>query len=102
MELADALIRIGKWAAKIPEVERADIFGSRAKGNQKPHSDIDIALRLRPGLDESGGLATWLLKQDEWQKELDELLPWDVDLEWNGGSETPIVSAAISEASLKA
>ncbi|EYE87531.1 DNA polymerase III subunit beta [Fervidicella metallireducens AeB] len=27
-----------------PEIERAVIFGSRAKGNYKPGSDIDIAI----------------------------------------------------------
>jgi len=30
--------------AKFDEIERASIFGSRAKGTHKPGSDIDIAL----------------------------------------------------------
>lgn len=30
--------------SNFPEVERAVIFGSRAKGNEKPASDIDIAI----------------------------------------------------------
>jgi predicted nucleotidyltransferase len=29
---------------KYPEVERAVLFGSRAMGNYKPYSDVDIAL----------------------------------------------------------
>lgn len=29
---------------KYPEIERAIIFGSRAKGNFKPGSDIDLAI----------------------------------------------------------
>lgn len=29
---------------KFPEIEKAIIFGSRAKGNYKPGSDIDIAI----------------------------------------------------------
>ncbi|HEX4141190.1 MAG TPA: nucleotidyltransferase domain-containing protein [Candidatus Methylacidiphilales bacterium] len=32
-----------------PEIERAMLFGSRAKGTHKPGSDIDLAL-LGPGL----------------------------------------------------
>ena len=30
--------------SKFPQVEKAVVFGSRAKGNFKPTSDIDIAL----------------------------------------------------------
>ena len=30
--------------SEFPEIERAVIFGSRAKGNYKPGSDIDIAI----------------------------------------------------------
>lgn len=29
---------------KFPEIEKAVIFGSRAKGNYKPGSDVDIAI----------------------------------------------------------
>lgn len=29
---------------KFPEIKKASIFGSRAKGNYKPGSDIDIAI----------------------------------------------------------
>jgi predicted nucleotidyltransferase len=31
--------------AKYPQIEQAIIFGSRAKGNYKPGSDVDIALK---------------------------------------------------------
>jgi predicted nucleotidyltransferase len=37
----DIIIKILKF---YPEVERARVFGSRAKGNYKPYSDIDIAI----------------------------------------------------------
>ena len=36
---------IKKVCSQHPEVEQAIIFGSRAKGNYKPASDIDIALK---------------------------------------------------------
>jgi len=43
--LKHALIeQIGKVLATYPEIERAVIYGSRAKGNYKPGSDIDLAL----------------------------------------------------------
>lgn len=44
--LADtALARIRAVLACFPEVERAVLFGSRAKGTHKPGSDIDLALQ---------------------------------------------------------
>ncbi len=58
--------------ARFPEVEKAVLYGSRAKGNFKPGSDIDLTL-FGEGLD--------------WRKcatiadELDELLlPYGIDL----------------------
>lgn len=35
-----------KWAIKVfPEIEEVIIFGSRAKGTNKPRSDIDFAIK---------------------------------------------------------
>lgn len=36
--------QINRVMATYPEIERAVIYGSRAKGNYKPGSDIDLAL----------------------------------------------------------
>ena len=58
--------------ARFPQVERAILYGSRAKGNFKTGSDIDLTLSGH-GLDQSV-----LGKIDE---ELDELLlPYEFDL----------------------
>lgn len=40
----DDLDYILKAIVKLPEIEKAVIFGSRAKGNYKPGSDIDLAI----------------------------------------------------------
>lgn len=43
--LSDAtMARINGVLARFPEVESAVLFGSRAKGVQRPGSDIDLAL----------------------------------------------------------
>ena len=58
--------------AKVPAVENAVIYGSRAKGNERPGSDIDLTL-IGQGLDLDmlGKIAT----------ELDESpIPYQVDL----------------------
>ena len=57
---------------KIPEIESAILYGSRAKGNFKPASDIDIAL--------SGALLTIThLNKLSWALD-DFLLPYTFDL----------------------
>lgn len=38
------IIKIQSIFAKNPQIQKALLFGSRAKGNFKPGSDIDIAL----------------------------------------------------------
>jgi predicted nucleotidyltransferase len=43
--LSDATVEgIRTALAEFPQVERAVLYGSRAKGNHKPGSDIDLAL----------------------------------------------------------
>jgi predicted nucleotidyltransferase len=41
---AATIQKIGDVLAKHPQVERAVLYGSRAKGNYKPGSDIDLTL----------------------------------------------------------
>ena len=54
-----------------PSIDRAILFGSRAKGNYKNGSDIDLALTGPVGHSELAKIA-W---------ELDDLLlPWEIDL----------------------
>lgn len=64
--------RLQSVFAHFPDVEKAILYGSRAKGNYKPGSDIDITL-LGQGLD---GL---LLGQMECELD-DLLLPHRIDL----------------------
>jgi len=41
------LSEISDTMSTFPEIEEAVLFGSRAKGNYKPGSDIDIAIKGR-------------------------------------------------------
>lgn len=58
--------------ASEPQVQQAILFGSRAKGTQRPGSDIDVCLTA-PGLEPH---QLWQLDQ----RIDDLLLPWNVDL----------------------
>ena len=67
-----AIARICAVFAAHPEIEKAVLYGSRAKGNFKPGSDIDLTLY-------GTGLTDALLL--DLLVELDDLLlPWMIDL----------------------
>lgn len=71
----NTLQKIRQILAQHPHVERAVIYGSRAKGNYKPGSDIDITLYAVQGLEIDYRELADLVD------EIDELLlPYSVDL----------------------
>lgn len=66
------LVRISAALAQTPHLQRAMIFGSRAKGNYRLGSDIDIAL-VGPALTDADQCAL--------EDRLEELmLPYTIDL----------------------
>ena len=71
--LSDATVRkIQQVLAGFPEVEKAVLYGSRAKGNYKPGSDIDLTL-FGEELDER------VMSRLYWALD-DLLLPYEMDL----------------------
>lgn len=44
---------VGRALATVPEVRVGYLFGSRARGDARPDSDLDIAVLLAPGLEEA-------------------------------------------------
>ncbi len=58
--------------AAFPEIEKAVLYGSRAKGNYKPGSDIDLALFGDQLTDRLESRIYWALD--------DLLLPYKIDL----------------------
>lgn len=69
------LQKIRQTLAQHPHIERAVIYGSRAKGNYKPGSDIDITLYAVQGLNIEYRELSDLLDEID-----DLLLPYSVDL----------------------
>jgi len=63
---------IQKTLSKFPEVKSAIIFGSRALGNYKKGSDIDLALK--------GDLTPELISQIQYQMEEETNLPYFFDV----------------------
>jgi uncharacterized protein len=103
MNIADVHQSLSSWAAGKPLVARLWIFGSRARGDHRTDSDLDIAIELdltaANGVDESGGLATWMFDTEGWEEELASLLPFTIDLEHYLGEATPTIHQALARSS---
>lgn len=46
----DVLRKLRAVFAQFPEIDSVLVYGSRAKGTYRPGSDIDLAIKLVPGL----------------------------------------------------
>lgn len=94
---------LSDWASEKPLVGRVFIFGSRVRGDHGPGSDLDIAVEIdlsaARGMDESGGLATWMSETKGWKMELEAILPFEVDLEQYRGEGTPTIHQALARSS---
>jgi len=79
-----ALVRIVEVLESYPEIIRARLFGSRAKGNYRPGSDIDLCLDA-PRLS--------MRQRLEVENRLDDLLlPWKIDLVMQQEIDNPALS----------
>ena len=73
---------------RFPEVERAVLFGSRAKGSHKPGSDIDLALE--------GTALDWRIAGRIYEALDDLLLPYSFSLIIHDQATDPEVAAQIA------
>jgi uncharacterized protein len=99
MDIDAIKIAIVAWASQKPLVMRVFIFGSRARGDHRPDSDLDVAVELDPrefqGVDDSGGVATWMFESEGWKEELQALVPHKVQLELSLGEQTPTIARGL-------
>jgi len=95
---------LNAWAAGKPLVNRLWIFGSRVRGDHQDDSDLDVAIELdlsaASGVDDSGGLATWMFDTKGWREQLQGLTGLVIDLQHFHGQETPTIQAALERSSL--
>jgi predicted nucleotidyltransferase len=78
---ADTVARITSVLARFPDVEKAVIYGSRAKGNHRKGSDIDLTLF-------GDGLNDTVMSRIYWALD-DLLLPYKIDLSLFSGLKEP-------------
>ena len=68
----DTWLQIRQTLAQYPQIEQAILYGSRAKGNYKPGSDIDLTLK---------GAQLDMGSLGDIEQSLDDLLlPYEIDL----------------------
>ena len=90
-DVRDAIVG---WVEATPRIRRVWVFGSRAKGNPRTDSDLDIAVEIEPVADSEETLPVWMANSDKWQSELQQHISFAVDLEWfDPDGSTPKVRA---------
>lgn len=101
MDVIDLARIVSDWAAAEPAIGKAWIFGSRARWTERPDSDLDVAVVIRPMPGDSGPFATWMGESQDLSASLQKLLPVTLQLEWYGGpEETPIIHAGLNAGSM--
>lgn len=70
------------WAKKHPEIRAVYLFGSRARGDNQPDSDIDLAVRLHQAAGDEEVWATWMFWYRDYQENPDLHLSNPLHLEW--------------------
>lgn len=78
--------------ARFPQVEKGVVYGSRAKGNFKPGSDIDLTLF-------GDGLTDKVMSQIYWALD-DLMLPYRIDLSLFSGLKHPALIDHIRRAGI--
>lgn len=62
--------KLAAWAESKPQIAALHIFGSRARGDHAPNSDLDIALEF---LDVGEELTELACSRSQWKRELSDL-----------------------------
>jgi predicted nucleotidyltransferase len=72
--------KLAGWASDKREISELWLFGSRARGDHRDDSDLDVA-EVMVGEDESDRLGNWIALAEEWEEELKALIPVTIDLD---------------------
>jgi predicted nucleotidyltransferase len=70
-----------EWAQRNPDVAELWVYGSRARGNHREDSDLDVAI-VPAGDERRDGLAIWMFGKQAWKREFEASIPVAVHLEY--------------------
>jgi predicted nucleotidyltransferase len=81
LDLARAVALLKEWAEPNPLIFELVVFGSQARGTARPDSDLDVAIRVRPGnepwVNDQSWVATFMAHSSRWESELRRLLNFE-------------------------
>lgn len=75
-------LRIIEWAKGHPDIIKVWLYGSRARGDNKPDSDIDLAIEMRITDNSDSSWAGYMFWHQEYKENPDLHLSHEVDLNW--------------------
>lgn len=76
---------LSQWASDHHTIVELWLFGSQARGDDKPESDVDLAIRMTG--DRGNALGLYIVKEQIWEAELAAIAGRSVDLELLGFSD---------------
>jgi predicted nucleotidyltransferase len=91
---------LNAWASSRPAVRRVWVFGSRARGQERPDSDIDVAVEHDALPGDADAFTTAMFELDTWRKELAPRLSAPLDLQSYIPGITPTIQAGLDESSV--
>jgi predicted nucleotidyltransferase len=81
-DLSPVANHLSSWARGVKCVRRLWIYGSRARGDSGPDSDLDVAVEIDPiGNDESAEVS-FISTASQWRSELEPYIPFKLHLQW--------------------
>ena len=83
MDMRDEWLRdLRSWASKNESVRELWLYGSRARGNSREESDIDLAIALMPPIgNHDWAFGNYSALGDAWQRKLETMVGRHVSLE---------------------
>ena len=70
---------VSVWAISYPEIVQIILFGSQARGDSKPNSDIDLAFILEAVSGESA-YTRYCFERHKWKRELESILGLSISM----------------------
>jgi predicted nucleotidyltransferase len=83
MDMQDEWLRnLRSWASKNDSIRELWLFGSRARGDSQPESDVDLAVALMPARGKHDWAAgNYVALHSEWKRQLEVIVGRHVSLE---------------------
>jgi predicted nucleotidyltransferase len=99
--MQEIILTVTNWASeKSPPIKVVYLFGSRVRKDFTPESDLDIAIKLQlPAGDDEREF--WIRNVDAWCQELEQRLPYKIDLHWlKDAEQTPEILRGVRQGCL--